>query len=71
LHSLGGYDGGYWRRRAWIYDLQRGGSVHWWQISREICYEWLQVRGVKNPKGFGFYLKVNRWLRNGQMDMYR
>jgi hypothetical protein len=30
--------------------------VHWQQILREIRYEWLQVWGVKNPKGFGFYL---------------
>jgi hypothetical protein len=22
----------------------------------EICFEWLQVWGVKTPKGFGFYL---------------
>jgi hypothetical protein len=21
-----------------------------------ICWEWLQMCGVKNPKGFGFYL---------------
>jgi hypothetical protein len=26
------------------------------RILREICFEWLQVWGVKNPKGFGFYL---------------
>jgi hypothetical protein len=37
-----------------------------------ICFKWLQARGgVKNPKGFGFYLSVNWWLRNGRMDMYR
>jgi hypothetical protein len=52
----GGCGGGYWQRRAWIYDLDRGGSVHWRRILGEMCYEWLQVCGVKNPKGFGFYL---------------
>jgi hypothetical protein len=24
--------------------------------SCQICWEWLQLRRVKNPKGFGFYL---------------
>jgi hypothetical protein len=30
--------------------------VHWRRILGKIYYEWLQVWGVKNPKGFGFYL---------------
>jgi hypothetical protein len=55
-HLLGGCGGGYWRRRVWIYGLHYGGSVHWRRILGEIYYEWLQVYGVKNPKGFGFYL---------------
>jgi hypothetical protein len=42
--------------------------VHWRRILGEICSEWLQVRGVKNPKGFDFYLYVNRQLLNSQMD---
>jgi hypothetical protein len=25
-------------------------------VSGTICWEWLQMHGVKNPKGFGFYL---------------
>jgi hypothetical protein len=55
-HSLGGCGGGYWRHCTWIYDFHQGGSVHWWRILSEICYEWLQVWGMKTPKGFGFYL---------------
>jgi hypothetical protein len=31
--------------------------------------EWLRMRGVKNPKGFGFYLLVNSGPFNGRMDM--
>jgi hypothetical protein len=27
--------------------------------------------GDENPKGFGFYLQVNRQLRNGRMDMFQ
>jgi hypothetical protein len=27
--------------------------------------------GVKNPKGFGFYLEVNWRLRNDRMDMFQ
>jgi hypothetical protein len=30
--------------------------VYWRQILGKIYYEWLQVWGVKNPKGFGSYL---------------
>jgi hypothetical protein len=30
--------------------------MHWRRILGEMCYEWLQVCGVKKPKGFGFYL---------------
>jgi hypothetical protein len=36
-----------------------------------MCYEWLQVCGVKNPKGFAFYLEVNKQLHNGRMDMFQ
>jgi hypothetical protein len=36
-----------------------------------MCFEWLQVCGVKNPKGFGFYLSVNGQLLNGRMDKSR
>jgi hypothetical protein len=25
-------------------------------VPGSICWEWLQMRGVKNPKGFGLYL---------------
>jgi hypothetical protein len=28
----------------------------WWWILGQIYHEWLQVCGVKNPKGFGFYI---------------
>jgi hypothetical protein len=41
---------------SWVYDFHLGGSVHWRRILGEIYYEWLQVCGVKNHKGFGFYL---------------
>jgi hypothetical protein len=34
-----------------------------------MCLEWLQLRGVKNPKGFGFYLLVNT-APNGRMDKF-
>jgi hypothetical protein len=27
--------------------------------------------GVKNPKGFSFYLSVNRWLCNGWTGMFQ
>jgi hypothetical protein len=27
-----------------------------WRILAKIYWEWLQLRRVKNPKGFGFYL---------------
>jgi hypothetical protein len=27
-----------------------------WRFSSPICWEWLRMRKVKNPKGFGFYL---------------
>jgi hypothetical protein len=37
-------------------------------ISSPICWEWLRMRGVKNPKGFGFYLLVNSGPSNGRMD---
>jgi hypothetical protein len=30
--------------------------------------EWLRMRGVKNLKGFGFYLQVNGGPSNGRMD---
>jgi hypothetical protein len=33
-----------------------GGGVHWWRFLAKIYWEWLQLRRVKNPKGFGFYL---------------
>jgi hypothetical protein len=36
--------------------ISGGGSVHRRRPLSMICFEWLQVRGVKNPKGFGFYL---------------
>jgi hypothetical protein len=39
--------------------------MHWRRILGEI-YEWLQVWGVKTPKGFG-----HRRLRNGRMDMFQ
>jgi hypothetical protein len=52
----GAVRGGKQRRRAWIYGLQRGGSVHWRRILGSICFEWLRMWGMKNPKGFGFYL---------------
>jgi hypothetical protein len=29
----------------------------------KICLEWQQLRRVKNPKGFGFYLLVNAALQ--------
>jgi hypothetical protein len=45
--------------------------VHWRRILGEICSEWLQVCGVKNPKGFGFYLYVNRRVLNGRTDMFQ
>jgi hypothetical protein len=45
--------------------------VHWRRILGEIYYEWLQVWGVKNHKGFGFYLSVSRRLRNGRKDMFQ
>jgi hypothetical protein len=31
--------GGKQRRRAWNYDLQRGGSVHWQRTLGSICFE--------------------------------
>jgi hypothetical protein len=37
-------------------ELQMAASVHWRRILGEMCYKWLQVCGVKTPKGFGFYL---------------
>jgi hypothetical protein len=52
----GGCGGGYWRWCVWIYDYRRGGSMHWRRPLSEIRFEWLQIQGVKNPKGFGFYL---------------
>jgi hypothetical protein len=30
--------------------------MHWWRILSQIYHDWLQVCGVKNPKGFSFYL---------------
>jgi hypothetical protein len=44
------------RRHAQIYASLSGGGVHWWRFLAKICWEWLQLRRVKNPKGFGFYL---------------
>jgi uncharacterized membrane protein len=52
-HSPGGYSGGSWRRRTQIYS---GGGVRWRRFLAKICLEWLRLRGVKNPKDFGFYL---------------
>jgi hypothetical protein len=51
--SLGGYSGGSRRRRTQIYN---GGGVRWRRFLAKICWKWLRLRGVKNPKGFGFYL---------------
>jgi hypothetical protein len=56
MHSLGGYSGGFLRRRARIYAPLNGGSACTVVISSPICWEWLRMRKVKNPKGFGFYL---------------
>jgi hypothetical protein len=33
-----------------------GGGVRWRRFLVRICLKWLRLRGVKNPKGFGFYL---------------
>jgi hypothetical protein len=35
----GAVHGGKQRRRAWNYDLQRGGSVHWQRTLGSICFE--------------------------------
>jgi hypothetical protein len=39
-------------------------------VSGTIYWEWLQMRGVNNPKGFGFYLYVNNGSSNDRMDKY-
>jgi hypothetical protein len=44
------------RRRTRIYASLSGGGVHWWRFLATIYWEWLQLRWVKNLKGFGFYL---------------
>jgi hypothetical protein len=30
--------------------------MRWRRFLAKISLEWLRLRGVKNPKGFGFYL---------------
>jgi hypothetical protein len=52
----GAVRGGKQRRHAWIYGLRCGSSVHWRRTLGSICFEWLRMWGMKNPKGFDFYL---------------
>jgi hypothetical protein len=54
--ASGGYCGGSLRQRTRIYASLSGGGVHWWRFLATIYWEWLQLRWVKNLKGFGFYL---------------
>jgi hypothetical protein len=55
-HPLGGCYGGSSQWRTQIYASLSGGGMHWWRFLDKIYREWLQLRRVKNPKGFSFYL---------------